>query len=149
MLSQLVEPGRQVDEALVMQLAADRARFDPFQLTDAMLAGEGGRALRILHGLREEGTAIQMVLWAVVRDLRELAAIGSEAQLARHKPLEYIPAPLWKRRVPLFAALLRRLRPQQIEQLVRRAAEIDRVGKGMAEGDPLAGLESLVVLAIV
>jgi len=146
-LSLLVDPGQQVDEALVMQLVADSARFDPFQLTDAMLAGERGRALRILYGLREEGTAIQVVLWAVVRDLRELAAIGGEAQLARHKPLEYIPAPLWKRRIPLFAAILRRLRPQQIERLVRRAAEIDRAGKGMAEGDPWAGLESLIVQA--
>jgi len=146
-LSLLIEPGQQVDEAMVMQLVADSARFDPFQLADAILGGDRVRALRILHGLREEGAAIQMVLWAIVRDLRELAAIGSEPQLSRHKPLEYVPAPLWKRRMPLFAATLRRLRPQQIQQLVRRAGEVDRAGKGMAAGEPWSGLEELVLRA--
>ncbi len=146
-LSLLSEPGQPIDEAMALHLVADSARFDPFQLADAMLAGERARALRILHGLREEGTAIQVVLWAIVRDLRELAAVGSESNLARHKPLEYIPAPLWKRRMPLLGAILRRLRPRQIQQLVKRAGEIDRAGKGMAESDPWIGLETLVVQA--
>ena len=83
----------------------------------------------------------------VMRDLRELAAIGSESQLSRHKPLEYVPAPLWKRRMPLFAAILRRLRPQQIQQLMRRPGEVDRAGKGMAAGEPWSGLEELVLRA--
>lgn len=148
-LSLLMDSNRQVDEAMVMQLVADSARYDPFQLADALLAGERVRALRILHGLREEGTAIQVVLWAIARDLRELAAIGSEAQLSSHKPLEYVPAPLWKRRVPLFASILRRLRPRQIHQLLRRAGAIDRAGKGMGEGEPWSGLEELILQATV
>lgn len=144
-LSLLVDPGQPVDEVMVMSLVADSARFDPFQLADAMLAGDRARALRILHGLKEEGTAIQVVLWSVIRDLREMAAAGSEAALSRHKPLEYIPAPLWKRRLPLLAATLRRLSPKQLQQLVRQAGEIDRAGKGMGAGDPWQGLELLIV----
>ncbi|MBT3196357.1 MAG: DNA polymerase III subunit delta [Gammaproteobacteria bacterium] len=144
-LALLTESGQQIDESMAISLVADSARYDPFQLTDAMLAGERLRALRILHGLREEGSAIQVVLWAIVRDLRELAAMGSEHNLAAHRPLEYTPAPLWKRRVPLFAATLRRLRPQQLLDLVYRAGRIDRAGKGMADGDPWRGVEDLVL----
>ncbi len=146
-LSLQVEAGQQVDEQMALQLVADSARFDPFQLADAMLAGERPRALRILHGLREEGSAIQVVLWAIQRDLRELAAIGSEAGLHRHKPLEYVPAPLWKRRLPLFGAALRRLQGRALQQLVRKAGAVDRAGKGMGEGDPWLLLEELVLRA--
>ncbi len=146
-LSLLTEPGQRVDEALVLQLVADSARFDPFQLADAMLLGERARALRILQGLREEGMAIQVILWAIVRDLKELAAVGSEPNLSRYKPLEYVPAALWKRRMPMMAALLRRLQPQQIRQLLHYAGEIDRAGKGMADSDPWIGLERLLLKA--
>jgi DNA polymerase-3 subunit delta len=146
-LSLLVTPGERIDEQMALQLVADSARFDPFQLADAVLAGECRRALRILHGLREEGSAIQVVLWAIQRDLRELAAIGGGERLNRHKPLEYVPAPLWKRRMPLFAAALQRLNGRTIHFLVRKAGVVDRAGKGMGEGEPWLLLEELVVRA--
>ncbi len=144
-LSLLVESGQQVDEAMVMNLVADSARFDPFQLADTMLSGDRVRALRILRGLQEEGTAIQVVLWAILRDLRELAVIGSESQLNRHKPLEYIPPALWKRRLPLLAAALRRLNLQRLQLLVQLAGRVDRAGKGMGEGESWQLLEELLL----
>ena len=83
-LSLLTNKGDQVDETMVMTLVADSARYDPFQLADAILGGERARALHILYGLKEEGVAIQIILWAIVRDLRELAAIGNLQRLAAH-----------------------------------------------------------------
>ncbi len=136
-----------IDEALVLQLVSDSARFDPFQLADAILVGDRGRALRIVRGLKEEGTAIQVVLWAVQRDLRELAAIGDSRRLSGHKPLEYVAPALWKRRLPLFSAMLKRVSSGQLEKLVRSLGGIDRSGKGMADGDPWIGLESLILMA--
>lgn len=146
-LALLSEPGVKIDEATALNLVADSARYDPFQLADAVLAGERARALRILNGLREEGSAIQVVLWALIRDLRELAAMGQESRLSAHKPLEYVPAPLWKRRLPLMGTMLRRLSEGKIQRLVRQMGEIDRAGKGMAEGEPWLELERWVVLA--
>ena len=44
---------------------ADSARFDVFQLSEAVLAGTAARALRVLAGLRAEGTEPTLVLWAL------------------------------------------------------------------------------------
>ncbi len=144
-LALLVESGTAVDGQLAATLVADSARFDVFKFTDALLGGERKRALRILHGLREEGTAIQVVLWALVRDLRELAAMAMGGNPATHQPLEYNP--MWRRRAPLFMAMLNRLGKRRIVALVRQLGLIEQAGKGMHEGDPWVGLEDLVVRA--
>lgn len=51
----LVADGRPLDATLVAELTADSARFDMFQLAEAVLCGDGVRALRILRALRAEG----------------------------------------------------------------------------------------------
>lgn len=52
---------------------ADQARFEVLQLTDALAARDGARALRILAGLRAEGDEPLRVLWWLVRALRNRA----------------------------------------------------------------------------
>ena len=42
----------------------DVARYDVFKLSEAMLAGDAERYARILDGLRAEGTATVLILWA-------------------------------------------------------------------------------------
>ncbi len=144
----LVSPGTTVDGEMVARLVADSARFDPFQLADTILAGEQERSLRILQELRQEGSAIQLVLWPLVRDLRELVAVALPQRLAAHKPVDRSISPMiWKRRLPLFRAALGRLRPNRLPDLLQQAGEIDRIGKGMAVGDPWLALE-LLVLAV-
>ncbi|HET7757796.1 MAG TPA: DNA polymerase III subunit delta, partial [Steroidobacteraceae bacterium] len=60
-----------VTPATVLASVADSARFDVLQLADAALAGEPARALRVLAGLRAEGTEPTLVLWALVRALHD------------------------------------------------------------------------------
>jgi DNA polymerase-3 subunit delta len=50
--------------------SADSARFDVFQLGEAVRNGDAARALRILGGLRAEGAEPPLVLWSLVRELR-------------------------------------------------------------------------------
>ncbi|HJU38289.1 MAG TPA: DNA polymerase III subunit delta, partial [Tahibacter sp.] len=51
----LLAGDRVLDAATLEDLVADSARFDAGKLTDAALAGDASRALRILGGLRGEG----------------------------------------------------------------------------------------------
>ena len=57
---------------VVRASVADSARFDVFQLGEAALAGDAARALRMLGGLRAEGSEATLVLWALSRTLRDL-----------------------------------------------------------------------------
>jgi DNA polymerase III subunit delta len=69
-----------VDE--VAASSADSARFDVFQLAEAVRAADCARALRILGGLQSEGAEPPLVLWALLRELRS-AALSTRIPMAR------------------------------------------------------------------
>jgi DNA polymerase III subunit delta len=104
-LALLMPRGACVEVADVEAGSADSARFDPFQLTEAIRASDAARALRILDGLRAEGAEVPLLLWALVRELRSLQGRGSAGA-----------------RLPLA-------------RLAARAGRADRMAKGLALGD--------------
>ena len=135
-LALLVKPGA-VDAGSLSQVVADSARFDVFQLGDAMLRGDARRALRILDGLRGEGVEPTLVLWAVSRELRALWQHLSRESGGR-------PAPGWQRPHPGLLAAAHRVRNLPIGDFVRMAVRVDRTIKGRQVGDPWDALAVLV-----
>jgi DNA polymerase-3 subunit delta len=124
-----------VDAEAITRLVADNARFDVFGLVDAALSGKVARSVRILHGLEAEGMAPQVVLWALAREIRQLAAMS--AQVARG---EAIPGVLsryrvWANRKALVGTALQRLAAAQCNAMLRQCAAIDRISKGRAAGN--------------
>ena len=65
---------------------ADSARFDVFQLGEAVLAGESTRALRMLAGLRAEGTEPTLALWALTKAVRDVWSAQAGRRLPGHRP---------------------------------------------------------------
>ena len=59
------------------------ARYDVFGLRDAMLTGDSARTLRMLEGLRAEGEALPLVLWAVGEEIRLLARVAEARRLGQ------------------------------------------------------------------
>lgn len=85
-LALLLPPGARVELADVLAGSADSARFDVFQLGEAVRAADAARALRILECLRAEGGEAVLVLWALLRELRggpPSAARASRLRLLR------------------------------------------------------------------
>ena len=111
----------------VLASVADSARFDVFQLGEAVLAGETPRALRMLAGLRAEGTEPTLALWALtkaVRDVWNAQAGGGGARPGLAAPGRR----RWRRR-----SAARRACPSRDLARARRAA--DRMIKGRLSGD--------------
>ncbi len=52
------------------------ARYNPFDLREAVLLGQTTRALDIMAGLRAEGVAILLVLWALGEEIRLIARLA-------------------------------------------------------------------------
>lgn len=50
----LAPPGRAVERHSIDEIVSDSARFDIFKLSEAMLSGDGPRAVRVLRGLKAE-----------------------------------------------------------------------------------------------
>jgi DNA polymerase-3 subunit delta len=71
-LALLATSGATVGVAEVAASSADNARFDVFQLAEAVRGADCARALRILGGLQAEGGEPPLALWALLRELRSL-----------------------------------------------------------------------------
>ncbi|TKA90707.1 DNA polymerase III subunit delta [Halopseudomonas bauzanensis] len=139
----------QLDLQTVQQVVADSARFDVFNLTDALLQGEPQHGLRILHGLKGEGVEAPVVLWAVSRELRSLHNMAHD--LARGIPQDKVFAsqrpPVWDKRKPLLARALQRHPVTAWERLLRLAQQADEQIKGQSPGSPWDSLALIVVQA--
>jgi DNA polymerase-3 subunit delta len=97
----------------------------------------------MLDGLRAEGTAAPLVLWAIVEEARTIAKV--KAALSAGQPLAQAlrDARVWGPRQDVMPAALRRLKRAQLIAALRHAADIDRMIKGLASGDVWDGLLQL------
>jgi DNA polymerase-3 subunit delta len=129
-LKLLVPTGR-LDTEAVLGAVTSSARYDVFALGEAVVIGDAPRALRVLAGLRGEGTEPTLVLWALIRELRNLWSVRRGDDPARR------PGP---RLTPGQLAALERARPRvgrlPFARLSSRALRADRMIKGRLAGDP-------------
>ncbi|MFP6556935.1 DNA polymerase III subunit delta [Paraburkholderia sp. B3] len=107
------------------------ARYDVFKLNEAMLTGDVGRLARMLDGLRGEGEASVLVLWAVVEEIRTLLRI--KRGVAAGKPLAMLLREnrVWGPRERLIGPALSRLTEAVLERGLTLAARLDRQVKGL------------------
>jgi DNA polymerase-3 subunit delta len=130
----LLQGGGPVTAENVLSLVADNARYDVYSLVDSALAGQVARSVRMLHGLDAEGTPAPVVLWALSREIRQLAAMAAGVASGRAIGSVLQQYRVWEIRKPLLEAALKRLPARQCSQLLRQCAFVDRVCKGQAAG---------------
>lgn len=107
------------------------ARYDVFGLRDAMLAGDAPRTVRMLEGLRAEGEALPLVLWAVGEEVRVLARIAQARQDGQD-----VAGLMRKLRVygvheKLAMQALGRVPAKSWPMAVQHAHDVDRLIKGL------------------
>ena len=149
----LLAPGNVISMELMASVVADSARYDLFGLSDKALHGDASAAVKTLHGLKAEGTDAIAVLWALTRDIRSLVQISLATTQGKSFEMAATKAGVWDKKQPLFRAALQRIKPAQLQQLLRKANGIDKAVKGMREAEPwdelldlilnLAGVQSL------
>ncbi|MDR0379239.1 MAG: DNA polymerase III subunit delta [Candidatus Accumulibacter sp.] len=111
------------------------ARHDLDGLREALLAGDLTRLSRTLEGLRQEGEAPPLILWAMVEETRALAQV--RAGLDAGRPLDSLlkEARVWGARLAPFRKAAQRIGTRQARAALRLAASIDRLVKGIGAGD--------------
>jgi DNA polymerase-3 subunit delta len=133
-LGLLHEPGKLTLEQ-VHDAVLNVARYDVFKLSEAMLAGDAARLVRMLEGLKGEGEALPLVLWAVAEEIRTLLKL--KAAMAQGRPLgallkEYR---IWGPKERLMEPALRRISLAALEQALQDAAQVDKMIKGLRARD--------------
>lgn len=134
-----------ISKTMIEDDVADSARFDVFKLMDALLAGKLNRAIKILQGLKAEGVAAPVVLWALSREVRVLLNIKTELSRGGHQEALFKKYQIWDKRKQLVHDALQRLKPRQLENLLLTSAKADQQIKGQLAGD---GWESLFGICV-
>ena len=119
----------------VKDAVMDVARYDIFKLSEAMLNGNAVRYAHILDGLRAEGTATVLVLWAICEDIRTLGKVLQYMQRSGNPGNALREMRVRKDRHRLIESAARRLKIQSIERAMLQAARLDKTIKGLRQGD--------------
>lgn len=127
-------PG-ELDVEAVLASVADSARFGVFALVDSALSGNGGRTVRILGGLRSEGTDPLLVNWALSRELRQLEVMSRNVAAGQAVGQVIKAARIWQSRQAVVGSALARHRPAIWQDLLTSCVRIDRIAKGQAKGN--------------
>jgi DNA polymerase-3 subunit delta len=134
-----------ISRAMIEDEVADSSRFDVFKLTDALLGGKLNRSVKILSGLKMEGVAAPVVLWALAREARTLFSIKSELKQGTHAETVFKNHQIWDKRKQPVQEALHRLKPEDIQAILLLCAKADQQIKGQCSGD---GWETLFEICL-
>ncbi|HSC14110.1 MAG TPA: DNA polymerase III subunit delta, partial [Gammaproteobacteria bacterium] len=136
---------REVDEAEVLDFVANSSRFDIFALADAVLAGETGRAFKILSGLRAEGVHPVQISWVLSRDISLLARLEYAVRHGDNLEGVLLRSGVWQKRQPLVRKALAKFKAPRLKALLAEAARVDAALKGVFPAEPWTTLTDLLV----
>ncbi len=143
-LKLLCPEGRITPEA-VTESVADNARYNLFGLIDKALLGDAAGALKMLNGLRSEGTEAAVILWGLARELRLLMQCQTELSRGQRQQQVMKANRVWDKRVPIVSAALSRHDNIALGELLQQASTADQSIKGLGDGNPWDHLGKLVL----
>ncbi len=111
------------------------ARYDIDSLREALVAGDVARLTRTLEGLRQEGEAPPLVLWAMSEEIRALATLRAGLDAGRPLDMAMREAKIWGPRQAAIRKALPRFSSATLAGALRHAARIDLLAKGIGRGD--------------
>ena len=116
----LLHPPGLLSLEMVREAVLNVARYDVFKLSEAWLAGDLVRLRRMLDGLKGEGEAAPLILWAMADDVRALAKLRRGERVFNKGP-----------RLPAYERRARAISLRKIGEALKHAAAIDRLIKGL------------------
>ncbi|MCG8370785.1 MAG: DNA polymerase III subunit delta [Proteobacteria bacterium] len=129
----------------VASAVADSSRFDVYKLTDAAMAGDARRAIRILGGLRAEGVEPVIVMWALTRELRTLATLDDAVRQGTDLGGAMRAARVWNNRQGLVRSCIGRHRRGDFHRMLKASGRADAAAKGQRHGDPWQMAADIVI----
>jgi DNA polymerase-3 subunit delta len=148
----LLYPAGELSFEQIEQAVLNVARYDVFKLGEAVLAGQVGRALRMLDGLRAEGEAAVLVHWTLAEDIRALKRVKDAMGAGKPLPIALREARVWGVKERLFERAVPLVTDNALAQLLHAAQLCDGLVKGLKHPDwplePWEGLKRLVLMTV-
>ncbi|MCB1616400.1 MAG: DNA polymerase III subunit delta [Pseudomonadales bacterium] len=135
----------EITEAMMVDAISNSARYSVFSLGDELLGGQQQQAIRTLRGLKNEGTALQIVLWALTRELRTLVSIREGLSRKQNIATLFRKNGVWESRELLYKQALKRTPIPRLYLFLQMAQKIDLASKGLNKQDPWLLCERLIL----
>lgn len=116
----------------VIACISDSARFDVFNMISEAYSGNGYRVVKMLEGISQEGVDPAVVYGALSWDFRRLCSISYQHEITGI-PLDKIftRERIWdNQKKKAIKSVLQRFELSQLQQMLRKLVNIDRVLKG-------------------
>jgi DNA polymerase III subunit delta len=131
----LLYPSGKLSEEQIRTAILKVARYNVFELTEAMLAGDLTRLNRMLDGLKGEGEPLVLILWSVTEELRLLSKLKAASDAGESVQQLMRANRIWGNKERLYPMALRRVQPLRLRRAMQVAAGLDRQVKGLYAAD--------------
>jgi DNA polymerase III subunit delta len=119
------------------------SRYDTFKLGEAVLAGDAERTSRILQGLQDEGEQPVAVMNPLIWVIRPLVRVKRAQARGENIANAMTNARIYGDQQQLTKRALSRLSLRQLEAALQKLCDIDRIAKGIMQGDAWLELSRL------
>lgn len=132
-----------IDRKHIMSLVADSSRYNSFNLIDAALTGDARRCIKIINGLRAEGTEPLQLLGALTTELRRLVAVSHHLERGQGLAQAMKSEGVRRNHEKELGQAVQRISLVELETMLGDARQVDLAVKGLSPADPWSVLSQL------
>ncbi len=114
-------------------LLIKQAKFNPFQVIDALLLGDCKRCISILAQQQHEGSTPGQFIWLFHKEIKQLYAMLNQMAHGENLSTIYKEHRIWDKRKPLYQHALTHIKLLNVKRAMARIAEIDLISKTSSE----------------
>lgn len=132
----ILYPQSRIDAENLTELLNKQAKFNHFQLCDALLAGQLAKALDMLKQLQQEGLQPTQVIWALHREISQLHQMQSLQKRGARTQEILAEFKVWEKRKPLYQSALQQIAFENTKIALSRLVDADLTIKSSSDFNP-------------
>lgn len=143
---QLLHGTNQISVGMIFEEVKDSARYDVFDLTKAILAGDTKQSLSITHHLHAEDAPLTLITWAISKEVRLIEGVILAMQQRGRADDFLAKKRVFKMQQADYIRTAQRLTHKTVIQALHNLKHLDDVIKGKpADEPPWAILEQTIL----
>lgn len=127
------------------KIVIKQAKFNPFQLIDALLLGQLTRCSQILIQLENEGVASGQLIWFLHKEINQLFEMMEKLEQGESQQNLYKHYRIWEKRKPLYQHVLTHSNIDNARIAQSRLAQLDLLSKTSSDFNVFTLLSDICV----
>ena len=134
-----------IDLAQAEQLVIKQAKFNPFQILDALLQGNLKKCITMLDQLQQEGTAATQLVWLFHKEISQIYTMLNQLEQGVALNDLYKQYRIWDKRKPIYQHALTHIKLEHVKLALARLGNIDLTSKTTTEFNTFILLADLCI----